>query len=157
MPRAKRIYVDESGINTWLQREYARAPRGEIIRDVRRGETFDRLNIIGALCGEAYIGVRCYRHPTDGNFFESWFKECLLNKFPKGYTVIMDNARFHRKRELRKMARGKIRLLFLPPYSPDYNRIEKSWANMKRYLGGYLHTRQSLESAVYNYFGVVNN
>ena len=157
MPRAKRIYVDESGINTRLQREYARAPRGEITRDVRRGGKFGRVNVIGALCEGAYIGVECYRHPTDGNFFESRFKECFLNKFPKGYTVIMDNARFHRKKELGKMARGKVRLLFLPPYSPDYNPIEKSRANMKRFLGNYLHTYQSVESAVYDYFGVVKN
>jgi len=140
-----------------LQREYARAPRGELIRDVRRGEKFSRVNVIGALCHEAFIGVECYRHSTDGNFFESWFRECFLNKFPKGYTVIMDNARFHRKKHLRKMARGKVRLLFLPPYSPDYNPIEKSWANMKRFLGNYLHAYQSVESAVYDYFEVIKN
>jgi transposase len=46
----------------------------------------------------------------------------------------MDNAPFHRKTRLRKLARGKVRLLFLPPYSPDYNPMEKSWANMKRLL-----------------------
>ena len=140
-----------------MQREYARAPRGEIIRDVRRGEKFNCVNVIGALCDGAYIGVECYRHSTDAHFFESWFKECFLNKFPKGYTVIMDNAWFHRKKELRKMARGKVRLLFLPPYSPDYNPIEKSWANMKRFLGNYVHTYQSVESAVYDYFGVIKN
>jgi len=69
----------------------------------------------------------------------------------------MDNAGFHRKKELRRMARGKVRLLFLPPYSPDYNPIEKSWANMKRFLGNHLHTYQSVESAIYDYFGVIKN
>ena len=53
------------------------------------------------------------------------------------------------------MARGKVRLLFLPPYSPDYNPTEKSWANMKRFLGNYLHAYQSVESAVYDYFEVI--
>jgi transposase len=48
----------------------------------------------------------------------------LLEEIPNGYTVIMDNASFHRKRELRKIARWKVRLLFLPPYSPDYNLME---------------------------------
>jgi transposase len=40
--------------------------------------------------------------------------------------LVMDNARFHRKKQLRRLARRKVRLLFLPPYSPDYNLIEKS-------------------------------
>ena len=80
----------------------------------------------------------------------------ILEEIPNGctYTVIMDNARFHRKKELRKVARGKVRLLFLPPYSPDYNRIEKSWANMKRFLRDNLQDFQSVDSAIYAYFNV---
>jgi len=65
----------------------------------------------------------------------------------------MDNASFHRKKILRKLARGKIRLLFIPSYSPDYNPIEKSWANMKRYLRDNLKDFQSIKTAIYDYFG----
>ena len=65
----------------------------------------------------------------------------------------MDNARFHQKKRLHQLARGKVRLLFLPPYSPDYNPIEKSWANMKRYLRDNLQKYQSIDSAIYDYFG----
>ena len=65
----------------------------------------------------------------------------------------MDNAGFHCKERLRKLARGKVRLLFLPPYSPDYNPIEKSWANMKRFLRDNLKNFQNIADGIYNYFG----
>ena len=64
----------------------------------------------------------------------------------------MDNAGFHCKKRLRKLARGKVRLLFLPPYSPDYNPIEKSWANMKRFLRDSLKSFQNIADGIYNYF-----
>jgi transposase len=89
-------------------------------------------------------------------FFEGWFENNLLKAIPEGegFTVIMDGASFHRKKRLRKLARGKIRLLFLPPYSPDYNPIEKSWANMKRFLRDNIQKFQSLSNAIYEYFQV---
>ena len=90
-------------------------------------------------------------------FFEGWFENSLLKDLPKGYTVIMDNAAFHRKKELRRIARGKVRLLFLPPYSPDYNLIEKSWANMKRFLRNNLKDSQPVVSGIYDYFGFIES
>jgi transposase len=139
-----------------LQREYARALRGETIEEDKRGTRFDRKNIIGALNGGKHRAVECFRQATNGDFFDSWFEDSLLKEIPEGegYTVIMDNARFHRKEKLHKLARGKVRLLFLPPYSPDYNPIEKSWANMKRYLRSNLRDYHSVESAIYDYFGI---
>ena len=66
--------------------------------------------------------------------------------------MILDNARFHCRDALRRLARGKVRLLFLPAYSPDYNSIEKSWANMKRFLRGNLDRFVSVEFAIYAHF-----
>jgi transposase len=53
---------------------------------------------------------------------------------------------------LRKLARGKIRLLFLPPYSPDLNPIEKTWSNMKRFIRGHRQDYKTIEEAIYDYF-----
>jgi len=156
IPREKRVYVDESGINTYLQREYGRSPRGEVIEDVKCGSKFERINIIGALCNKDYYAVECYNHSTDSVYFEDWFENNLLKEIPKGYTVIMDNAKYHPKERLKKLARGKVRLLFLPPYSPDYNSIEKSWANMKRYIRDNIQNYQSIDSAIYDYFAFSN-
>jgi len=51
-----------------------------------------------------------------------------------------------------KLARGKVRILFLPPYSPDYNPIEKSWANMKRFLRDNLRDFFMVGLLLYEYF-----
>jgi transposase len=156
VPVEKRTYVDESGVNTCLQREYGRAPRGERVEGIKSGTKFERQNVIGALCGGEHFAVECYHHTTTSAFFENWFENVLLKAIPhgEGYTVIMDNAVFHRKKVLRKLARGKVRLLFLPPYSPDYNPIEQSWANMKRFLCDNLQNFLSVDGAIYDYFCV---
>ena len=132
-------------------------PGEKIIEDVKPGQKFKRINVIGALCDKKHIAIECYNHSATGDFFESWFKDTLLKKLPKGYTVIMDNASFHRKKELRKLCRGKVRLLFLPPYSPDFNPIEKSWANMKRFLCHNSKDYDSINSAILSYFEVTES
>ena len=157
IPLNNRVYIDESGINTWFQRIYARAERGKIIEDTMHGSTFKRVNIIGALCNGKHPVVGCYKQSTDSHFFENWFYDHLLPAIPKGSTVIMDNARFHRKKELYKLARGKVRLLFLPSYSPDYNPIENSWANMKRFLNNNMHNFKSINTAIQYHFKIINS
>jgi hypothetical protein len=129
------VYVDESGINRYYGRAYARAKRGGKVHDTKPGKQFKRTNIIAGLCDGKHLAVQCYDHSTTASFFEDWFEFELLAAVPEGALIIMDNAAFHRKKHLRKIAeRHGVYLLFLPPYSPDFNPIEKSWANFKAWL-----------------------
>ena len=147
------IYVDESGIDAYYQREYARAKRGVIVQDTKRGKKFQRTNIIAGLWGEKHIAVKCYEHSTTSAFFEDWFEFELLGQIPQNSLIIMDNASFHRKNQLFKIAaRYGVWLLFLPPYSPDYNPIEKSWANFKRWLCDNIKRFPNIEWAAEVYF-----
>jgi hypothetical protein len=67
----------------------------------------------------------------------------------------MDNASIHCKKALRKITRRKRKkYLFLPAYPPDFDRIEKKWANRQRALPDLIPQLDSLEKAVYTYFGV---
>jgi transposase len=65
----------------------------------------------------------------------------------------MGNAGFHCKKRLRKPAWGKA-TLFLPPYSPGCNPVEKSRANMKQFLRDNVKDFPSVGKAIYDYFGV---
>ena len=99
--------------------------------------------------------MRCYNHTTTSAFFEDWFEWELLSVIPIGSVIILDNASFHRKKHLAKIAsRYGVYLLFLPAYSPDFNRIEKSWVNLKRWLVDNSHRFFSVDFAIEQYFCV---
>ena len=145
--------MDESGCHEFYQRELGRALRGVRVEDVRRGRRFQRTNVIAAKCCDAILAPKTYCHTTNKRFFMNWFEFDLLSVVPPGHTIIMDNASFHPKKELRKMAdRYSVKLLFLPPYSPDFNPIEKFWANLKRWLRDFLCFYDSLQNALADRF-----
>ena len=129
--------------------------RGERVEDTKRGRKFQRTNIIATQCNGVHLAVKLYKHTTNSEFFEWWFAERLLKVIPKGHTVIMDNASFHRKSKLYELAeKAEVGLIFLPPYSPDLNSIEKSWANMKSWLRDNMSDYPTIESAVCAYFSI---
>jgi len=67
----------------------------------------------------------------------------------------MDNALFHRKPKLEQIARiFGLRIIWLPPYSPDLNRIEKLWANLKMWLKSFARLFSTIQDAIYHYFNV---
>ena len=134
----KFVFVDESGLNREYRRLYARAKRGVKVHEKIEGKRSKRTNIIAGLVygqtSERYISVQSYEHSTTSAFFEDWFEFELLPLLPDSALVIMDNASFHRKQVLYGIAqRYGVNILFLPPYSPNFNPIEHTWANFKKW------------------------
>ena len=145
----KRVYVDESGFNAHYDREYGYAPKGEKVFGEISGMKFQRTNLVAAQIGGRTVAPMYYDGSTNSAVFEFWFEDKLMPELSPGTVVIMDNAQFHRKVELRKIAsRYGVLVLFLPPYSPDYNPIEKLWANMKRWLKKNMRNYDSFEDAL---------
>ena len=158
------VFVDESGLNRDYRRLYARAKRGVKVHDKKPGKRIKRTNIIaGLLCkfsaltfqikSRQHIAVQPYEHSTNADFFEDWFEFELIPLLKKNALIVMDNASFHRKKVLRKIAmRYGIHLLFLPPYSPQFNPIELSWANFKEWLRHNFKRFPSFDFAIEAYF-----
>jgi transposase len=63
-------------------------------------------------------------------------EELLIKELNPGQVVMMDTAAFHKSKRTKELIVESIgcKRIFLPPYSPDVNPIEKSWANMKRWM-----------------------
>ena len=89
----------------------------------------------------------------DSSLFEFWFSNQLLPSLDKGSVIVMDNASFHSKRRLISVAQNAgCKLLFLPPYSPELNPIEKFWAWLKRFLRKFLPFFSSFDDALFAAF-----
>ncbi|MDD3470639.1 MAG: IS630 family transposase, partial [Thermoguttaceae bacterium] len=152
IPEEKRVYMDESGVDPCLIREHGRAPRGTKVEDVKRGQKFQRTNVIAAKIGRNMVASWCYSQNRTSHLFVEWFRKTLVQYIQKDTTVMMDSTSFHPHRKLRCLARKyNLRILFLPPYSPDLNPIEKVWANRKRALVDLLPHSQNLENAIMEY------
>lgn len=150
------VYVDECGIDEHLTREYAKSPRGVPVYGEVSGKKFDRLNIIAGRCGGKVIAPGEYRGSTDHRLFETWFSGALLKEIPRGSVIVLDNATFHRKKTLSTLAKSAgCEVLFLPPYSPDLNPIEKLWANLKFFIRNHGTRFNSLSLAISHYFNLV--
>jgi transposase len=132
IPAESLVYVDECGIDRYLYREYAYSPRGEKVVSKISGKKFMRTNIVAGIRQGNWVAPMTYDTVTDSVLFEYWFEHCLLKEIEPNSVIVLDNATFHRKSVIPDLAsRKRCKVLFLPPYSPDLNPIEKKWAWLK--------------------------
>jgi transposase len=145
--------VDESGIDQYLHRQKARSIKGEKVIGFVSGRKFQRKNIVAGYVNGKTIAECVYDGTTDGEVFNAWVEQALVPELKPGQVVVMDNAAFHKDRRTRELIEAAgCTLLFLPPYSPDLNPIEKFWANLKRKLADILHLFSSLSDALHHAF-----
>ena len=145
--------MDECGIDTYLYREYGYAPRGQKVLDQISGRKYKRCGIVAAKMADRILAPFQYSGTMDSTLFAFWFTEQLLPSLEKGTVIVMDNASFHSKKRLISVAQNAgFRLLFLPPYSPELNPIEKFWAWLKRFLRKILSSLPSFDVALFASF-----
>jgi len=88
--------------------------------------------------------------PTDGEVFLAYAEQVLCPKLKPGDVVIMDNLSAHKVRGVRERIEAcGAALLYLPPYSPDLNPIEKAWFKLKQFLpAAKARTAEALDQAI---------
>ena len=141
--------MDETGIDAYLYREHCYTQRGQKVIGRVSGKKYRRVGIIAAKMCKDILAPLQYDGTMDSLLFETWFKECLLTVLPIGSVIIMDNAAFHRKTRLSLLAENEGHsLIFLPPYSPEFNPIENFWAWLKSKIRSCLNDFDSLDDAI---------
>jgi transposase len=129
------VFVDETSTHTALTRRRARAPRGE--RAVGRTPRNHGPNVtLLATLTPAGIGPAvAIPGAVDGAAFIAYAERVLAPSLRPGQVVILDNLSAHKSEGVRTAVEAVgARLLFLPPYSPDFNPIELAFAKVKERL-----------------------
>ena len=149
------VYIDESGIDRTSYKNRGWGRKGEVLLGKTSGKRFIRTNIIAAQCGNNILAPMTFKGSCDTTLFVAWIKQMLVPELKSGQTVVMDNASFHKSLLVREAIEAAgCKLIYLPPYSPDLNPIEKFWANLKRWINQNVPYMEDLHKAISFFFAV---
>jgi transposase len=144
------IFLDESGVTTQMTRGYARASGGRRVHEATPGGHWKILTILSALSLGGLLATMTIEEATDGDIFLAYLEQVLGPKLRPGDVVVMDNLSAHKVAGVEQLIQAAgAELLYLPPYSPDLNPIEKAWAKLKQLLrSAKARTAEALNQAI---------
>jgi transposase len=144
------VFVDESGATTEITRRYGRAFGGQRVREGTPAGHWRTLTMLGAMSAEGLIATMTIEAPTDREVFLAYLEEVLCPRLRPGQIVVMDNLSSHKVAGVRELIHAAgAELLYLLPYSPDFNPIEKCWSKLKQRLRSLkARTLDTLQTAI---------
>jgi transposase len=150
IPLDKLIFLDESGVSTQMTRLYARCQGGARIHEGTPDSRWKILTILGAISMRGMVATMTVEAATDREIFLAYLDHCLCPQLRPGDVVVMDNLSSHKVEGVRqRIEKCGAQLLYLPPYSPDLNPIEKAWAKLKQLLRtAKARTKDALDMAI---------
>jgi len=144
------VFLDESGVSTQMTRRYGRARRGVRVAESTPEGNWKILTILGAMSVRGLIATMTVEAATDAEIFLAYLEHVLCPALRPGDVVVMDNLSSHKVTGVREQIEtAGAELLYLPPYSPDLNPIEKAWAKLKQQLrSAKARTTEALDHAI---------
>lgn len=133
------VYVDESGCDKRIGfRRTGWSPLGKAPVQISQFHRDQRYQILPAYAQDGIVLSRVFRGATDSTIFEDFIAQLLQHcgRWPEPKSVlVMDNASFHRTKRIAQMCEeANVKLVYLPPYSPDLNPIEEFFAELKGFI-----------------------
>ena len=129
------VFIDETWAKTNMTRRHGRCRKGErLFAKVPHGR-WRTLTFLAALRHDRIDAPCVLDGPINGPSFQAYVEQFLVPTLRPGDVVIMDNLGSHKGQQVRRAIRAAgVKLLFLPPYSPDLNPIEQVFAKLKTLL-----------------------
>lgn len=128
------VFFDESGFEAQSYRPHGWAKRGAKVHGLVTGNAKrGRTNLIMAQRKKEWLAPMMFKGSCTHHTVTTWVKEVLIKELRPHSLVIMDNAPFHNKTDIKAALEEKGHTLMpLPKYSPDLNPIEQTFAIIKR-------------------------
>jgi len=132
---ARLVFIDESGASTAMDRTHGRAPSGVRVDGPVPHGHWKTLTLTAAVRLGGVGACLAFDGATNTTCFETYVERCLAPTLRPGDIVVMDNLSAHKGRGVRDLVEQTgAELWYLPPYSPDFNPIEKCWSQVKQLL-----------------------
>jgi transposase len=135
IPFERLVFLDESGLNLSMSRSHAWVKRGTEFIDRVPMNWGKNLTLLGAMRRDGWVVLTSTYERATKDRFVWWLKTKLLPKLRRGDIIVMDNlAAHHDARVLGLCTAHGVDVVYLPPYSPDFNPIESAWALQKQFV-----------------------
>ncbi len=129
------MFIDETWAKTNMARTHGRCPKGERRRMGFPHGHWKTTTFVGALTMRGMIAPFVLSGAINRHTFETYVEKVLAPELRPGDVVVMDNLSSHKGPRARALIEAAgASLLFLPPYSPDFNPIENAFAKLKALL-----------------------
>jgi len=129
------VFIDETWASTNMTRRYGRCRRGQRLRSAVPHGHWKTTTFVAGLRLTGIVAPMVLDGPINGRSFQAYVDRVLVPDLRPGDIVIMDNLGSHKGPGVQaaiEAAGATVR--YLPPYSPDFNPIEKAFSKLKAHL-----------------------
>lgn len=129
------VFLDESGAKTNMTRLYGRSFDGQRVADATPHGHWCTTTMLSSIRLDGSTAAMVIEGPTDAAVFRAYVEHVLVPSLRPGDIVVMDNLAPHKNRDVTEAIEAAgAEAWLLPPYSPDFNPIEKMWSKIKAFL-----------------------